>query len=131
MKTRPIEMYRLWECGDDRRWDTVIVNIPAFTHPSKVEEVARKVASEKYGPGPEFMLCNSMDDEIPDLEDVWIVHATADAQATQHYVVEGAKNEEEALDKMAGGHRTPYGPDEILTWYGNMVSEDEYEVEKW
>lgn len=127
MRTRPIEMYRLFP--DDRRWDTVIVDIPAITHPNKIEEVARKVAAEMYGSGHSFMLYNSMDDSIPELEDVWIITVSDNARAEQQFVVEGAKDEDEALEMMGDGNRESYGDDEIKAWLGS--GDDEYKVERW
>lgn len=59
---RPIEMYMLKE---DKTWDTVVVEIPANTHPNRLEEVARIHAVAQYGPGV-YMLYNSMDEECPD-----------------------------------------------------------------
>ncbi len=61
---RPIEMYRMGD-GDTGTWDTVMVEIPANTHPNRLEEVARIHAAEQHGPGA-YMLYNSMDDDCPD-----------------------------------------------------------------
>ncbi len=125
MKTRPIELYCIRE---NRTWDTVIVDIPAITHPDKIEEVARKVAAETHGAGYSFMLYNSMDDDMPELEDVWIITVQDNARAEQKFVVEGAKDDEEALDMMGDGNRESYGDDEVISWLG---CDDEYKVEKW
>ena len=128
MKTRPIELYRLWE-GENHRWDTVMVDIPAITHPDKVEEVARQVAAKISGGAYAYMLYNSMEDDVPELDDVWIITVQDNARAEQKFVVEGAKDDEEALDMMGEGNRESYGDDEIKSWLGS--GDDEYKVERW
>jgi hypothetical protein len=113
---------------EDRTWDTVFVDIPAITHPNKIEEVARIEAAKKFGPGV-FMLYNSMDDEVPEMPDTWIITVQDDARAEQYYVVEGANTEEEALLKMGEGKRSEYGDDHIVAWLG--ANDDDYEVQRW
>ncbi len=132
MKTRPIKMYRM---RDDNTWDTVFVDILAITHPDMIEEVATKAAVRKFGPGDAYAIYNTYDDEVPDLDDVWIIHATGDATAQRCFIIEGARNEEEALEKMENGNRTCYGPDKVVEWAGyqhkRTYGGDEYDVEKW
>ena len=60
---RTVEMYRLL---DGNQWELVMVEIPANTHPNRLEEVARIHAAAQYGAGS-YMLYNSMDDECPDI----------------------------------------------------------------
>jgi len=61
---RTVEMYRI---NEDRTWNTVMVELPANTHPNRLEEVARMHAVAQYGPAADYMLYNSMDDECPDV----------------------------------------------------------------
>ena len=61
---RTIEMYRLWE-GDEHKWDTVMVEIPADTPDDRIEAVGRIHAEAQHGPAP-YMLYNSMEDDRPE-----------------------------------------------------------------
>ena len=64
---RTIEMYCLSDGGDSGTWTTVSVEVPADTHESQLEAVARTHAEAQYGPGA-YMMYNSMDDEVMDDE---------------------------------------------------------------
>lgn len=63
MTNRKVEMYRIFDGGT---WDSVMVEIPANTHPNRLEDVARTHAAAQYGPG-NYMLYNSMDAACPDI----------------------------------------------------------------
>lgn len=62
---RTVEMYRISDTGDTGTWDTILVELPANTHPNRLEEVARIHAVAQYGPGI-YMMYNPMDDDCPE-----------------------------------------------------------------
>jgi len=122
--TRPIELARL---NLDFTWHTVMVDIPATTHPDKVEEVAKSVAKEVYG-DHFYVLYNNYEDEIPEINNAWIVSVENTAVCKQRFLVE-AKGEVEAIDEMNKGHRDLYGNEEVIEWLG--YGESIVVAEKW
>ncbi len=128
--SRPIELYRHFE---DRTWDTVIVDIPATTHESKIVEVAFAAADKKFGRVPAatstdsavcgWAIYNTYDDEVPEVPGAFIIEVHDDAVGVQRFLVTGCADEEEALEKMGNEDREEYGPDDIKIWIGNDSGE--------
>lgn len=117
--TRPIELYLLRE---DCTWDTVVVDIPATTHESKIEEVAFAAADKKFG-GAAWAIYNTYDDSVPEVSGAFIIEVRDDAIAVQRFLVTGCTDEDEALEKMGNEDREEYGPDEIKMWLGKNNGE--------
>ena len=67
MKETPTRRVEMIQLNPDRTWeDGIMVEIPANTHPSRIEEVARIHAAEQHGTAW-YVLYHSMDDECPNV----------------------------------------------------------------
>ena len=93
----------------ERTWTTVLVEIPANTHPNRLEEVARIHAVSQFGPGAYMLYC-SMDDECPECpqrSELW-VRLTFD----MGQITEGSEEEQQmaAVEQInLTLQRQPYG----------------------
>lgn len=96
---RTVEMYRMSDGGDTGTWHTVMVELPANTHPNRLEEVAREHAQAQYGPGA-YMLYNSMDDECPECPFRHSIVVRLSFDVNQTTVGSGTEQQLAAIDQV-------------------------------